>query len=98
RVCPGPMASVRLAAPRHGVSHLPQSVARRYTARGRRGGHHDRDSVPVPLVPASLVLTFVGWPSPFSCCVRWLYITDFDHQISLGGGPEARSRSGRGCR
>src|SRR5215813_14108314 len=84
RVCPGPAASARLAAPRHGVSPLPQSVARRYTARGRRGGYHDRDSVPVPVVPASLVLTFVGWPSPFSCCVRWLYITDFDHQNSLG--------------
>src|SRR6185369_12422519 len=83
RACLGPAASARLAAPRHAGAPLPQSGARRCTARARRDGHHDCDSVPVPVVPASLVLTFVGWPSPFSCCMRWLYITDFGRQSSL---------------
>ena len=85
RECPGPAALARLAAPPHAGSHPPQSVSRRYTAHVRRGGHHDRDSVPVPVVPASLVSTFVVLLSLFSCYMRWLYITDFDHQSSLEG-------------
>src|SRR4030095_352119 len=84
RECPGPGVSATLAAPRHGASPPPPSLVPLRTARVRRDGHHDPDNIPALVAHASLGLMFVVPPSRYSCPSRWLHITDFDQQNSLG--------------
>ena len=78
--CPSPAAATILGAPRHAVPRLPLFLARRCTARTRKGGHHERDNTPILAARASLAVTFSGWPSRCSCSLRWVHITDFDRQ------------------
>src|SRR5262249_43282659 len=83
RPCPGPAASIFLVGPRRKALRPRRSLTTRYTAPGRRGGKHDRDSIPAHVAHASLGLMFVGLPSLCPCWRQWLHITDFDRQSSL---------------
>src|SRR5262249_31272834 len=89
RPYPGPGASVTPAWPRREVSCPWRSLTMRHTAPGRRGGNHDRDSIPALVARAFLGSMFVGLPSPCSCWLRWLYITGFGRQSSSGGRKSA---------
>src|SRR5439155_6268944 len=85
RRCPGRVASATPVSPQRGASHPWQSLVTPHTARARRDGHHDPDSVPAPAALAFLGPKFVGLPSPCSSWLRWFHITDFDRQNSLEG-------------
>src|SRR5262249_18508990 len=95
RPCPGPSASIFLVGPRRKALRPRRSLTTRYTAPGRRGGKHDRDSIPAHVAHASLGLMFVGLPSLCPCWRQWLHITDFDRQSSSGRTSTGRTSTGR---
>src|SRR5262249_9636557 len=84
RACLDPAASATPVALPHVGSLLGQSLGSPRTARARRVEYHDRDNVPAPVVHVVLTSPFAGLPALCSCCLRWVHITDFDRQSSLG--------------